>query len=85
MNDVAGRVLSQLTSSSRFHGEMNVDLNEICTNLVPFPRMPFLSAALSPNRASSFGERIVEICHAVNEKFRYSTIRAINFVLCICA
>lgn len=52
MNAVAARMLCHLTSSSRFHGEMNVDLNEICTNLVPFPRLQFLMTALSPQRAS---------------------------------
>ena len=55
MNAVAARMLCHLTSSSRFHGEMNVDLNEICTNLVPFPRLQFLMTALSPQRASSIG------------------------------
>lgn len=55
MNGVAARMLCHLTSSSRFHGEMNVDLNEICTNLVPFPRLHFLMTALSPQRASAAG------------------------------
>lgn len=53
MNAVAARMLCHLTSSSRFHGDMNVDMNEICTNLVPFPKMHFLMSALSPQRASS--------------------------------
>ena len=30
---------------------MNVDMNEICTNLVPYPRLHFLMTALSPQRA----------------------------------
>jgi tubulin epsilon len=47
INNIAARMLCQLTSSSRFHGEMNVDLNEIYTNLVPFPRLHFLMTALS--------------------------------------
>lgn len=55
MNAIAARMLCQLTSSSRFHGEMNVDLNEICTNLVPFPRLRFLMTALSPQRSSGMG------------------------------
>ncbi len=50
MNAVVARMLCHLTASSRFHGEMNVDMNEICTNLVPFPRMKFLMSALSPLR-----------------------------------
>jgi tubulin epsilon len=53
MNDVAARMLCHLTSSCRFHGDMNVDLNEICTNLIPFPRLKFLMSALSPQRPLS--------------------------------
>jgi len=52
MNDVAARMLCHLTSSSRFHGDMNVDLNELCTNLIPFPRLKFLMSALSPCRST---------------------------------
>lgn len=47
INSVAARMLCHLTSSSRFPGEMNVDLNEIYTNLVPYPRLHFLITALS--------------------------------------
>eukprot|EP01035_Chromulina_nebulosa_P018094 gene18094-23743_t len=50
MNEVAARMLCHLTSSSRFHGDMNVDMNEICTNLVPYSKLHFLMTALSPNR-----------------------------------
>ena len=32
----------------RFAGELNVDLNEITTNLVPFPRLHYLMPALAP-------------------------------------
>lgn len=53
MNGVAARMICNLTASSRFHGDMNVDLNEICTNLVPYPRMHFLMTSLSPYRALS--------------------------------
>jgi tubulin epsilon len=51
MNSAAAQMLCHLTASSRLPGQMNVDLNEISTNLVPFPRMPFLLAALSPHRS----------------------------------
>lgn len=50
MNSVVARMLCHLTSSSRFHGDMNVDMNEICTNLVPYPKLHFLMTAMSPNR-----------------------------------
>eukprot|EP01038_Epipyxis_sp_PR26KG_P013995 gene13995-18768_t len=51
INGVAARMLCHLTSSSRFHGEMNVDMNEIYSNLVPFPRLHFLMTALSVRQA----------------------------------
>ena len=47
VNEVAARMLCHLTSSSRFHGEINVDLNEIYTNLVAFPHLNFLMTAMS--------------------------------------
>ena len=48
MNGVAAQMLTHLTSGMRFSGELNVDLNEISTNLVPFPRVHYLTASLSP-------------------------------------
>ena len=48
MNGIAANMLLHLTSSVRFEGALNVDLNEITTNLVPFPRLHFLLASLSP-------------------------------------
>jgi tubulin epsilon len=48
MNTVAAHVLTNLTSSMRFNGALNVDLNEITMNLVPYPRMHFLVSQLSP-------------------------------------
>ena len=32
----------------RFEGVLNVDLNEITMNLVPFPRLHFLVSSLAP-------------------------------------
>lgn len=40
--------LTNMTSSMRFEGSLNVDLNEITTNLVPYPKMHFLVPSLSP-------------------------------------
>ena len=48
MNGIAANMLLHLTSSVRFEGALNVDLNEITTNLVPFPRLHFLLASVSP-------------------------------------
>jgi tubulin epsilon len=48
MNSIVAHLLNNLTCSMRFEGSLNVDLNEITMNLVPFPRMPFLCSSLSP-------------------------------------
>ena len=48
MNGIAANMLLHLTSSMRFEGPLNVDLNDITMNLVPFPRLHFLLASLSP-------------------------------------
>ena len=48
MNNIVANMLLNLTSSARFDGSLNVDLNEIAMNLVPFPRLHYLLASLSP-------------------------------------
>ena len=48
MNAVAASVLTNLTSSMRFDGSLNVDLNEITMNLVPYPGLHFLLPSVSP-------------------------------------
>eukprot|EP00455_Lapot_gusevi_P042613 TRINITY_DN5074_c0_g1_i1.p1 TRINITY_DN5074_c0_g1~~TRINITY_DN5074_c0_g1_i1.p1 ORF type:complete len:449 (+),score=105.99 TRINITY_DN5074_c0_g1_i1:32-1348(+) len=48
MNTIAAHLLTNLTCSMRFEGTLNVDLNEITMNLVPFPRLHFLVSSLSP-------------------------------------
>ena len=32
----------------RFEGSMNVDINDIVTNLVPFPKLKFLCSSMTP-------------------------------------
>ncbi|KAG6557992.1 hypothetical protein Mapa_000171 [Marchantia paleacea] len=53
MNGIAANLLLHLTSSMRFEGTLNVDLNEITTNLVPFPRLHFLVSSMAPFSSSS--------------------------------
>jgi len=48
LNRVVAQVISSLTCSLRFPGSLNVDLNEYKTNLVPYPRIHFLTCAYSP-------------------------------------
>ena len=48
MNNIIAHLLNNLTCSMRYEGMLNVDLNEITMNLVPFPGMPYLVSSLSP-------------------------------------
>jgi len=48
LNQVIAKVISSMTASLRFDGELNVDLGEFQTNLVPFPRLHFMTTALAP-------------------------------------
>jgi len=48
LNQIFSQVVSSITSSLRFKGSLNVDLNEYQTNLVPFPRIHFPLVAFSP-------------------------------------
>ena len=47
-NSIVANVVNNLTCSMRFEGDLNVDLNEITMNMVPFPKMHFLQSSLSP-------------------------------------
>jgi len=48
LNRLIAQVTSSITASLRFEGELNVDLNEFQTNLVPYPRIHFPLASFSP-------------------------------------
>ncbi|XP_066469628.1 tubulin epsilon chain isoform X3 [Tiliqua scincoides] len=48
MNNIVANLLLNLTSSARFEGSLNIDLNEISMNLVPFPRLHYLLSSLTP-------------------------------------
>jgi len=48
LNTIIAKVISSMTASLRFDGELNVDLGEFQTNLVPFPRLHFMTTALAP-------------------------------------
>nr|XP_033795626.1 tubulin epsilon chain isoform X1 [Geotrypetes seraphini] len=48
MNNIVATLLLHLTSSARFEGSLNMDLNEISMNLVPFPQLHYLTSSLTP-------------------------------------
>ena len=48
MNAIAAQMLSNVTCSMRYPGQLNMDINEITTNLVPYQRLHFLVSSIAP-------------------------------------
>jgi len=48
LNCLISQIVSSITASLRFTGELNVDLNEFQTNLVPYPRIHFPLVSYAP-------------------------------------
>lgn len=61
VNNLVAHVLLNLTSSMRFSGSLNVDINEIATNLVPFPKLKYLLSTTAPvTLAANVGAALTE-------------------------
>jgi tubulin epsilon len=48
MNAICAQMLSNLTCSMRFPGSLNMDMNEVTTNMIPYPRLHLLTSAIAP-------------------------------------
>ncbi|KAK2964525.1 putative Tubulin epsilon chain [Blattamonas nauphoetae] len=70
MNNIAARVLTDLTSSMRFGGSLNLDLNEITTNFVPFEKAKFICTSISPLAQSSDRRQLVNLRPMFDEVFQ---------------
>merc|ERR1712242_178505 len=76
LNRMIAKAVSSMTASLRFAGELNVDLNEFQTNLVPFPRLHFMITSMSPVTTAKKAETtnceilpITEQCFAAQNFF----------------
>jgi tubulin alpha len=65
LNRLIAQCVSSLTTSLRFDGALNVDINELQTNLVPYPRIHFMLTSYAP---------IVSVEKAYHEYFSVSEI-----------
>lgn len=52
LNHLVSAVMSGITCSLRFPGQLNTDLRKLATNLVPFPRLHFFMVGFSPLTAA---------------------------------
>merc|ERR1712025_509134 len=67
LNRVVSKVISSMTAALRFEGELNVDLNEFQTNLVPFPRLHFMTTSLAPIISSSKSKTDPKTCRKITD------------------
>ena len=76
--------LTNLTASMRFDGLLNVDINEITTNLVPFPRLHFLLSSLAPmvHTSKSSAATAATMASAAVDPLFSSAIKQSNQLLC---
>lgn len=48
LNSLTAQVTSMMTASMRFKGTLNMDMQDLLTNMVPFPRMHYMTSAYGP-------------------------------------
>ncbi|KAF3928153.1 hypothetical protein AA313_de0204825 [Arthrobotrys entomopaga] len=65
LNKLVAQVVSSITSSLRFDGALNVDLNEFQTNLVPYPRIHYPLISYAP---------VVSAKKSTHESFKVSEL-----------
>lgn len=72
LNRLISQVVSSITSSIRFNGSLNVDMNEFQTNLVPYPRIHFPLVSFAPflpsQKVSHEGVTVADLTSSVFEK-----------------
>merc|ERR1712228_858696 len=60
INRIMAKAVSSMTASLRFDGELNVDMNEFQINLVPFPRLHFMTSSIAPVLSEAKGSKSFE-------------------------
>merc|ERR1719497_309117 len=77
LNRIIARVVSSMTAALRFDGELNVDMNEFQTNLVPFPRLHFMTTSLAPVTSNAKTDREAHDCRRITD----DCLQASNFLV----
>jgi len=67
LNNIIAKVTSSMTAALRFDGELNVDMNEFQTNLVPFPRLHFMTTSLAPVISAAKADREAHDCRRITD------------------
>merc|ERR1712241_1370091 len=77
LNKIIAKVVSSMTASLRFDGELNVDMNEFQTNLVPFPRLHFMTTSLAPVTSAAKSDNEAHDCRRITD----DCLQAKNFLV----
>merc|ERR1719384_3082224 len=77
LNRIIAKVVSSMTAALRFDGELNVDMNEFQTNLVPFPRLHFMTTSLAPVTSNAKTDREAHDCRRITD----DCLQAQNFLV----
>jgi tubulin alpha len=67
LNRIIAKVVSSMTAALRFDGELNVDMNEFQTNLVPFPRLHFMTTSLAPVISKGKADHEAHDCRRITD------------------
>jgi len=67
LNMIIAKVVSSMTAALRFDGELNVDMNEFQTNLVPFPRLHFMTTSLAPVISKNKADHEAHDCRRITD------------------
>merc|ERR1712165_404500 len=67
LNRIIAKVVSSMTAALRFDGELNVDMNEFQTNLVPFPRLHFMTTSLAPVISKERNQHEAHDCRRITD------------------
>jgi tubulin alpha len=77
LNYLIAKVVSSMTAALRFDGELNVDMNEFQTNLVPFPRLHFMTTSLAPVISEAKADHEAHDCKRITD----DCLQASNFLV----
>lgn len=70
LNQLVSQVMSGVTCSLRFPGQLNSDLRKLATNLIPFPRLHFFLVGFAPLTAvNSTNFRAVTVPELTSQMF----------------
>jgi len=72
LNKLCAKSISCMTAALRFDGDLNVDMNEFQTNLVPFPRLHFMTSAYAPLTSTSKKDPNTGVWDMIQEVFKPS-------------